>query len=101
MLLWPRGPPGRRRALSRVSNRHDPPHPPYDQLRADLGTHPEGHAALDDLHATMNASEPKRADVAAKVGVLRGIPLIEARIANWFESPAVQNWFMMLSDAGL
>ncbi|MFN2460459.1 MAG: hypothetical protein ABR591_07210 [Candidatus Velthaea sp.] len=77
------------------------PHPPYDELRAALGDRPEGHAAVDDLHAAMNAPAPEPLHVRSQADRLRGFPAIEARIANWFESPAVQRWLSILNDAGL
>lgn len=83
---------------------HEPdhaPHPPYDELRSDLGDHPEGRAALDDLHASLAAPAPDAKHVRSHVERLRGIPAIEARIAVWYESPRTQNWLQILNDAGL
>lgn len=77
------------------------PHPPYDEFRTALGDHPEGHAALDDLHAGLHAAEPAPAHLAASVERLRTIPVLEAHIANWWDAPRTQNWLKILSDAGL
>ncbi|GAC1418567.1 MAG: hypothetical protein NVSMB5_10060 [Candidatus Velthaea sp.] len=85
-------------------NESDPnsaPHPPYEELRSALGEHPEGHAALDDLHASLHAPAPEPEHVHTHVERLRGIPEIEARIALWYESPRTQNWLKILNDAGL
>jgi hypothetical protein len=78
-----------------------PPHPPYEELRSALGDHAEGHAAIDDLHAALSAPEPQPANGSASVARLRSIPVLEARIANWWDAPRTQNWLMILSDAGL
>jgi hypothetical protein len=77
------------------------PHPPYDELRSALGEHAEGHAALDDLHAALTDPAPQSEHVSASVGRLRTIPVLEARIANWWDAPRTQNWLKILSDAGL
>lgn len=83
------------------SQRPPTPHPPYDELRAALGEHAEGQAALDDLHAALDEPAPQAAQVTASVERLRTIPVLEARIANWWDAPRTQNWLMILSDAGL
>jgi hypothetical protein len=77
------------------------PHPPYDELRSALGDHAEGHAALDDLHAALSETAPQPEHVSASVKRLRSIPVLEARIANWWDAPRTQNWLKILSDAGL
>ena len=77
------------------------PHPPYEQYRSALGDHPEGHAALDDLRTALHAPEPEASKVSASVERLRAIPVLEAQIANWWDSPRTQNWLKILSDAGL
>jgi hypothetical protein len=77
------------------------PHPPYDEYRAALGDHPEGHAALDDLRAELHGPTPSAHRVSASVERLRTIPVLEARIANWWDAPRTQNWLKILNDAGL
>jgi hypothetical protein len=86
-----------------MDERPQTPHPPYDELRASLGDgdHTEGQAALDELHASLHKEPPGVADVEASVRRLRTIPVLEARISNWFESPRTQNWLQILNDAGL
>jgi len=83
------------------SQRPPTPHPPYDELRSALGEHTEGHAALDDLQAELHDAAPQAAHVSASVARLRTIPVLEARIANWWDAPRTQNWLKILSDAGL
>ncbi len=80
---------------------NQPPKLPLDDLKSALGEHPEGHAALDDLHAAMNDTAPRIVHVHAAVDRLRAIPEIEARVANWFDSPDVQRWIYALSETGL
>lgn len=84
-----------------MNERPEIPHPPYEELRSALGDHPEGHAALDELHATLHGDTARASDVEAHVGRLRTIPVLEARIANWWDAPRTQNWLKILSDAGL
>jgi hypothetical protein len=83
------------------SERPPTPHPPYDELRTALGDHTEGQAALDDLQAALHDDTPRPEHVSASVQRLRTIPVLEARIANWWDSPRTQNWLKILSDAGL
>ena len=77
------------------------PHPPYDDLRRDLGSDAKALAAVDDLHASLNAEKPHAPTIRAHVDRLRGIKDAEARIAGWYESPTVQEWLMGLSAGGL
>jgi hypothetical protein len=79
----------------------DIPHPPYEEFRAALEPASPGHAALDDLHAAMNEPEPQPTQIAASADRLRAIPILQARIASWWDAPRTQNWLMILSDAGL
>jgi hypothetical protein len=81
--------------------RPEPPHPAYDDIRSRLGAHAEGHAALDALHAALSRPSPRAADIATRVEQLRGIPVLEAQIANWWDSPRTQNWLKIIADAGL
>lgn len=84
-----------------MNERPEIPHPPYDEFRSALGDHPEGHAALDDLHASLHDPQPAAHQVAASVERLRTIPVLEAILANWWDSPRTQNWLKILADAGL
>lgn len=79
----------------------DVPHPPYDELRAAVGDDPAASRRVDALHAAMHADEPDPSAVRQHAGVLRGIPVLEARIANWWDDPNTQRWVKALSDAGL
>ncbi len=83
------------------SGKPDVPHPPYDELRAALGGDAHGTSSVDALHAELHADEPDPAAVAEHAGALRGIPVLEARIANWWDDPDTQRWVKAISDAGL
>jgi len=83
------------------SARPDVPHPPYDELRAALGDDADAAGSVDALHAELSAKAPNRSAVEHHAGVLRGIPVLEARIANWWDDPNTQRWVKALSDAGL
>jgi hypothetical protein len=77
------------------------PHPPYDELRAALGDAHEAAPSIDALREELTAASPDAAALAAHAARLRGIPVIEARIANWWDDPDTQRWVKALTDAGL
>ncbi|MDQ6927014.1 MAG: hypothetical protein M3154_12385 [Candidatus Eremiobacteraeota bacterium] len=83
------------------SGRPDTPHPPYDEIRAAAGNDPQATRAVDALHAELHAVEPDPAAVERHAGLLRGIPVLEARIANWWDDPDTQRWVKAITDAGL
>jgi hypothetical protein len=77
------------------------PHPPYDELRAALGDSHEAAPTVDALHEALTADAPDAAIVSQHATRLRGIPVIEARIANWWDDPDTQRWVKALTDAGV
>ena len=77
------------------------PHPPYDELRAALGDQPDAATSVDALQAELEARAPNAQAVTAHASRLRSIPIIEARIANWWDDPETQRWVMTISSAGL
>jgi hypothetical protein len=77
------------------------PHPPYDELRAALGTDEPAQADVDALQAHLTEPNPDAAAVSAQAGRLRAIPVLEARIANWWDAPETQRWIKAITDAGL
>jgi hypothetical protein len=77
------------------------PHPPYDELRGELGGDPAAARALDELQEHLRGPAPDPATVQRHVDVLRGVRDIEARIANWWDDPVTQRWVKALTDAGL
>jgi hypothetical protein len=79
----------------------DVPHPPYEDLRAAVGDDPHAAGSVDALRAALHADEPDAAAVREHAGVLRGIPVLEARIANWWDDPNTQRWLKAIGDAGL
>jgi len=79
----------------------DVPHPPYDELRAAAGDDPHVAGSVDALQAELHADAPNPAAVEQHANVLRAIPVLEARIANWWDDPDTQRWVKAITDAGL
>jgi hypothetical protein len=77
------------------------PHPPYEELRAALGDQPDGASSVDALQAELAAETPDATRVSAHASRLRSIPVIEARIANWWDDPSTQSWVKAITDSGL
>ena len=77
------------------------PHPPYDELRAALGEDARENRAVEDLRAELSAPQPDRAAVTEHANRLRAIPVLEARIANWWDSPGTQSWLLAITNANL
>lgn len=77
------------------------PHPPYDELRAAVGNDATAHADVDALQAELQSDRPDPAAVRAQARRLRAIPVLEARIANWWDDPTTQTWVKAITDAGL
>lgn len=77
------------------------PHPPYEDLRAAAGSDADARARVDALHAEMHAPEPNPAAVEEHASRLRGVSVLEARIANWWDDPNTQRWVKAISDANL
>jgi hypothetical protein len=74
---------------------------PHADLHASL---PEGHAAhgtIDKLHAEIQGSSPDRDAIEAHVNNLRGLPELEATIANWWDDPRTQRFVANLNQIGL
>ena len=83
------------------SGRPDVPHPPYEELEAAAHGDPEAQRHVQALRAQMQSSRPDPDAVREHATRLRGIGDLEARIANWWDDPATQNWVKALTDAGL
>jgi hypothetical protein len=81
--------------------RHVTPLLPYDDLRTSIGDDPAARAELDALHAHLAEPNPDPARITGHVDALRGVHDAEARLANWWDDPAVQGWLKSLGDAGL
>ncbi len=74
---------------------------PYHELRAGIVNDPIALARLDELHADLERDRHDPERIGEHVTALRGIAAIEARVANWWESPATQRFFNNLTNAGL
>ena len=79
----------------------DVPHPPYDELRSAAGGDEAANRSVDALHAQLHAEKPDPAAVREHASVLRGIPQLEARIANWWDDPNTQRWVLIITETGL
>ena len=77
------------------------PHPPYDELRSALGDSHEAATSVDALDAQLHSDAPDVHAVRDHATRLRGIPVVEARIANWWDDPETQRWVKALTDAGV
>lgn len=77
------------------------PHPPYDELRSALGNDTAGTQQVEALRTELHAEQPDPAAVRRHASVLRGIPVLEARVANWWDDPTTQTWIKAITDAGL
>jgi hypothetical protein len=78
-----------------------PPEVPREQLHAALSPDHDAHAAIDGLHDELQQPQPNRAAIEAHVERLRGLPEVEATIANWWDSPAMQRFMWHVSQIGL
>jgi hypothetical protein len=62
--------------------------------------HP-AHATIDALHAEVGAAAPNRRTIERHVSNLRGLPELEAAVANWWDDPKTQRFIETLSRIGL
>jgi hypothetical protein len=74
---------------------------PHAEIRAAVGDHPAGNAALRALQSHIDAGTAEPSTVREHVSVLRGIPASAAIVESWFESAATQHWLSVLSNIGL
>lgn len=77
------------------------PHPPYDELRSALGDDAAAAQAVEALRAELHSEQPDPAAVRRHASMLRAIPVLEARVANWWDDPNTQTWVKAITDAGL
>ena len=89
------------RTLGAMSDQGQPPHLPYDELRARLGEDERARRSLEELHAATTHAEAERSHIEQHLGILRAIPAIATLIENWYDMPATQSWLKTLSDIGL
>lgn len=69
---------------------------PQDDLHAALPSEHDAHATIDDLHAEINKESPHRPTIEKHVGTLRGLPELEAMVANWWDDPKTQHFVDVL-----
>jgi hypothetical protein len=74
---------------------------PAEELRSALPSSHGAHASIDELRAELGKKPPSRAALTRHVGALRSVHELEATIANWWDSPEVQQIIMDLTQIGL
>jgi hypothetical protein len=74
---------------------------PHADVREAIGEHPEGSAALDALQTELQRNPTDPGAVREHVDTLRRVPAAGQIVEKWFESPATQHWFEVLSNIGL
>ena len=77
------------------------PSVPLTDFHAALAPDHQAHAAIDELHSRVEASTPNRQSIEAQVAHLRSFPELEAVVANWWDSPAMQRFIWNLTQIGL
>ena len=74
---------------------------PRDALHAALPDAHSAHTTIDRLNAEMGSPQPSRAAIEGLAGKLRAVPELEAAVALWWESPAMQRFLWNLTQTGL
>lgn len=69
---------------------------PHADLHAALPDEHHAHATIDELHAEINKESPHRPTIEKHVGTLRGLPELEAIVANWWDKPGTQRFIDVL-----
>lgn len=72
-----------------------PPLPQADLHAALSGEH-HAHATIDALHAEIHSESPDRPTIEKHVETLRGLPELEAIVANWWDDPRTQRFIDVL-----
>jgi hypothetical protein len=70
-------------------------------LHAAVAGDPHAAQSVDALRAQLESPNPDPAAVERQAGLLRAIPVLEARIANWWDDPDTQRWVKAITDSGL
>jgi hypothetical protein len=74
---------------------------PREQLHAALPHGHAAHATIDDLHAQVEGEAPDASAIHRHITALRGLPELEAIVANWWDDPKTQRFFETLGQIGL
>lgn len=74
---------------------------PAAALRASLPQSHPAHETIDALQSELDKPAPNRASIEQHVGALRSVRELEATVANWFDSPAIQTLIADLTQIGL
>ncbi len=71
---------------------------PHEELHQALPDGHDAHGTIDDLKAAIEHPTPDRSTIEKHVGVLRGLPELEATIANWWDDPKTQRFIGILGQ---
>lgn len=71
---------------------------PRDRLHAALPREHAAHATIDELHAEVEATSPRRHVIERHVGALRALSELEAIVANWWDDPKTQRFIGILGQ---
>lgn len=74
---------------------------PVERLHEALPEEHPAHATIDELHAQVRSATPDADAIHRHVGSLRGLPQLEATIANWWDDPTTQRFIANLGQIGL
>jgi hypothetical protein len=69
---------------------------PHADLHAALPKEHHAHATIDALHAEVQKESPHRPTIERHVSTLRGLPELEAIVANWWDDPRTQRFVDVL-----
>ena len=69
---------------------------PHADLHAALPEEHEAHGTIDELYAEIHKESPHRPTIERHVDTLRGLPELEAIIANWWDAPNTQRFIDVL-----
>jgi hypothetical protein len=74
---------------------------PREHLHAALSDEHAHHETIDALHGELTAASPNRSSIEKHVRTLRGLPELEAIVANWWDDPKTQRFIANLGQIGL
>lgn len=69
---------------------------PHADLHAALPDEHHAHDTIDALHDEINKESPHGPTIEKHVNTLRGLPELEAIVANWWDDPRTQRFVDVL-----
>lgn len=74
---------------------------PAESLHAAIDPSHAAHGPIDEMRGELEKPAPNTAAVRHHVDALRSIRELEAIVANWWDSPAIQQIILDLTEIGL